>query len=31
VLKAGPEWGVLAVNDFGEELHATTALCDGRL
>lgn len=31
VLKAGPEWDVLAVNDLGEEIHATPALGDGRL
>ena len=31
VLKAGAEWEVLAVNDLGEELHATPALSEGRL
>jgi outer membrane protein assembly factor BamB len=31
VLKAGPEWDVLSVNDLGEEIHATPALSDGRI
>lgn len=31
VLKAGPEWEVLRVNDLGEEVHATPALSGGRI
>ena len=31
VLKAGPEGQVLAVNDMGEEVHATPALVGGRI
>jgi outer membrane protein assembly factor BamB len=31
VLKAGGEWDVLAVNDMGEEIHATPALSGGRV
>ena len=31
VLKAGPEGEVLAVNDMGEEVHATPALVGGRI
>ena len=31
VLKASGAWEVLAVNDLGEEVHATPALSDGRL
>jgi outer membrane protein assembly factor BamB len=31
VLKAAPEWEVLAVNDLGDETHATPALSDGRI
>jgi len=31
VLKAGAEWEVLAVNDFGEEISATPALSNGRI
>ncbi len=31
VLQAAGEWQVLAVNDLGEELHATPALSEGRL
>ena len=31
VLKAGPEWEVLGVNDLGEEIHATPALSEGRI
>jgi outer membrane protein assembly factor BamB len=31
VLKAGPEWQVLRVNDLGEEIHATPALSGGRI
>jgi hypothetical protein len=31
VLKAGPEWEVLGVNDLGEEIHATPALSGGRI
>lgn len=31
VLKAGPQWEVLAVNDLGEEINATPALANGRL
>jgi outer membrane protein assembly factor BamB len=31
VLKAGPEWEVLSVNDLGEEIHATPALSEGRI
>ena len=29
VLEAGAEWQVLAVNDLGDEIHATPALSDG--
>ena len=29
VLKAGAEWEILAVNDLGDEIHATPALSDG--
>lgn len=31
VLKAGAQWEVLAVNDMGDDVHATPALSDGRL
>jgi len=31
VLKAGPQWEVLAVNDLGEEAYATPAISGGRL
>ena len=31
VLKAGAKWEVLAVNDLGEEIHATPALSGGRI
>jgi outer membrane protein assembly factor BamB len=31
VLKAGPQWEVLGVNDLGDEIHATPALSGGRL
>jgi outer membrane protein assembly factor BamB len=31
VLKAGAEWEVLAVNDLGDEVHATPALSEGRI
>lgn len=31
VLKAGAEWEVLGVSDFGEEIHATPALSAGRI
>jgi len=31
VLKAAAEWQVLAVNDMGDEVHATPALSDGRI
>ncbi|MEO6221970.1 MAG: PQQ-binding-like beta-propeller repeat protein [Vicinamibacterales bacterium] len=31
VLKAGPQWEVLAVNDLGDEITATPALSNGRL
>jgi len=31
VLKAGPEWEVMAVNDIGEDINATPALANGRL
>jgi outer membrane protein assembly factor BamB len=31
VLKAGANWEVLALNDMGEEVHATPALSDGRI
>jgi outer membrane protein assembly factor BamB len=31
VLKAGPQWNVLGVNDIGEEIHATPALGGGRI
>ncbi len=31
VLKAAAEWEVLAVNDLGDEIHATPALSDGRI
>jgi outer membrane protein assembly factor BamB len=29
VLKAAGEWEILAVNDLGDEIHATPALNDG--
>jgi hypothetical protein len=31
VLKAGRQWELLAVNDMGEEIHATPALSGGRV
>lgn len=31
VLKAGPQWEVLSVNDLGEECTATPAMSDGRI
>ncbi len=31
VLKAGAEWGLLAVNDLKEESWATPAIAEGRL
>jgi outer membrane protein assembly factor BamB len=31
VLKAAPEWEVLAVNDLEEEAYATPAISDGRI
>jgi outer membrane protein assembly factor BamB len=31
VLKAGPQWEILAVNDFDDLCHATPALVDGRV
>ena len=31
VLKAAAEWEILAVNDLGDEIHATPALSDGRI
>jgi outer membrane protein assembly factor BamB len=31
VLKAGRAWEVLAVNDLGDEIHATPALAGGRI
>jgi outer membrane protein assembly factor BamB len=31
VLASGPQWEVLAINDFGEEIHASPAIVDGRL
>ena len=31
VLKAGPQWRLLGVNDIGEEIHATPALAGGRI
>jgi outer membrane protein assembly factor BamB len=31
VLKGGPQWQVLGVNDIGEEIHATPALVGGRI
>ena len=31
VLRAGPQWQVLGVNDLGEEIHATPALGGGRI
>jgi len=31
VLKAGADWEVLAVNDLGEEIHATPAIADGKI
>lgn len=31
VLKAGPDWTTLAVNDLGEECYATPAIGDGRI
>ena len=31
VLRAGAQWEVLGVSDFGDEIHATPALADGRV
>jgi hypothetical protein len=31
VLKAGPDWETLAVNDLDDLCHATPALADGRI
>jgi outer membrane protein assembly factor BamB len=31
VLKAAAEWEILAVNDLGDEIHATPALSGGRI
>jgi outer membrane protein assembly factor BamB len=31
VLQAGADWQVLAVNDLGDEIHATPALSEGRI
>ncbi len=31
VLKSGAEWSIAAVNEIGEEIHATPALSDGRV
>jgi len=31
VLKAGAQWEILAVNDLGDEIHATPALSGGRI
>jgi outer membrane protein assembly factor BamB len=31
VVKAAPEWEVLAVHDFGEEIYATPAISGGRM
>lgn len=31
VVKAGPEWEVLALNDLGDEIYATPAIADGHL
>ena len=31
VLRAGPEWEVLAVNDLNESCYATPALADGKI
>ena len=31
VVAAGPEWEVLAMNDLGEEIHASPAIVDGHL
>jgi len=31
VLKAAPEWEILAVNDFGEDIYATPAIVEGRI
>jgi outer membrane protein assembly factor BamB len=31
VLKAGAQWEVIAVNDLGDEIHATPALSEGRI
>jgi outer membrane protein assembly factor BamB len=31
VVKAAPEWEVLAVHDFGEEIYATPAISSGRM
>ena len=31
VLRAAPEWEILAVNDLGDEIHATPALSEGRI
>jgi len=31
VLNAAAQWEVLAVNDLGEEVHATPALAEGRI
>ena len=31
VLKAAAEWEILAVDDLGDEIHATPALSEGRI
>ncbi|MFN7934968.1 MAG: PQQ-binding-like beta-propeller repeat protein [Bryobacteraceae bacterium] len=31
VLRAEPQWEILAVNDFGEDIYATPAVVDGRI
>ena len=31
MLKAGPQWELLGVNDLGDEIHATPALAGGRI
>jgi outer membrane protein assembly factor BamB len=31
VLKAGPQWEILAVNAMDDSIHATPAIADGRI
>src|SRR5262249_55502148 len=31
VLRADPQWEILAINDFGEDIYATPAIVDGKI